>query len=265
VPAQPLDGRVTAAAIRAEVAAEAAAFRQRTGVTPTLAVVYAGDDPANRSYVRAIAGQARRAGLAAREVVLDAGGGDAALRAAVRAQNADGAVHGVIVMVPLPAGMSPTVAQDALDPRKDVDGITASNAGRLMLNAPGLFPATPLGGMELLRRYGIGVTGMDATVVGRSAIVGRPMALLLLHANATVTLCHTRTRDLAAHCRRADLLCVATGVPGAVTAEMIKPGAVVVDLAPIPAPMAPWSAILTTRRRRGWPGGWRPVLAAPAP
>lgn len=234
--AQLLDGRSAAREVRAEVAAGVAELRAATGVTPGLAVLLAGDDPASSSYVRAIVRQAEGAGIAARLVTLDPGAGDAGLRREIGALNADPAVHGVIVQLPLPAPMTQGAVDETLDPRKDVDGITPANAGRLFLGRPHLVPATPLGGMELLRRYGIDPTGMEAVVVGRSAVLGKPLTLLLLQANATVTICHTRTRDLAAACRRADLLCAATGRPGLITGEMVKPGAVVLDFGTSPGP-----------------------------
>jgi methylenetetrahydrofolate dehydrogenase (NADP+)/methenyltetrahydrofolate cyclohydrolase len=222
--------------VRAEVAAGVADLRAAAGVTPGLAVLLAGDDPASLSYVRAIVRQAEGAGIDARLVTLDPGVGDAGLRRELEALNADPSVHGVIVQLPLPAPLTQGAVDEALDPRKDVDGITPENAGRLLLGRPYLVPATPLGGMELLRRHAIDPTGMEAVVVGRSAVLGKPLALLLLQANATVTVCHTRTRDLAATCRRADLLCAATGRPGLVTGEMVKPGAVVLDFGTSPGP-----------------------------
>lgn len=236
MPAQILDGAGMATTIRAEVAAAAAAFTRDSGIRPCLAVVYGGDDPGTRSYVRSIGRQAERTGLAVRLVALPPGADELALRGHLTLLNADDSVHGVIVMVPLPAGLRTLVVQETLDPRKDVDGITPENAGRVVLNLPGFAPCTPLGGMELLRRSQIDVTGWTATVVGRSATVGRPLATLLTHANATVTICHTRTRDLAGACRNADLLCVATGVPGTVTADMIRPGATVLDFGINPGP-----------------------------
>ncbi len=236
VPAQLLDGSAAARALRTDVAAGVERLRAERDVTPGLAVLMAGDDAATGSYVRSIVRQAQRAGVAASLVTLDPAAGDAGLRRAIERLNADRAVHGVIVQLPLPAPLTQAAVMEVLDPRKDVDGITPSNAGRLFLGQPGLVPATPLGGMELLRRNAIDVSGMEAVVVGRSVVLGKPLALLLLHANATVTICHTRTRDRAEICRRADLLCAATGRPGLITGDMIKPGAVVLDFGTSPGP-----------------------------
>ncbi|MGI8423522.1 MAG: bifunctional 5,10-methylenetetrahydrofolate dehydrogenase/5,10-methenyltetrahydrofolate cyclohydrolase, partial [Chloroflexota bacterium] len=154
---------------------------------------------------------------------------DAALRAALHELNVDSTIQGVIVMLPLPAPLRAVTVAEQLDPDKDVDGITSANAGRLVLGAPGLFPCTPSGGVELLKRSGVQLAGQEAVVVGRSTIVGKPLALMLLAEHATVTLCHTRTRDLADVCRRADLLCAAVGKPGLIKPEWIKPGATVID------------------------------------
>ena len=236
MPAQLLDGRAVAAAIRADVAAGAAGLQAATGVSPALATVLVGDDAAAKAYTRAIARAAAAAGMACRQVRLDAATDDPGLRDAVRRLNDDSSVHGIIVQFPLPPQVSPAAAGEALDPRKDVDGITPQNAGRLALGRPGFVPSTPLGGLELLRHYQIALPGLDATVVGRSAVVGKPLALLLLNEHATVTVCHTRTRDLAAACRRADVLCAAAGRPGVITQDMIKPGAVVLDFGTTPGP-----------------------------
>jgi methylenetetrahydrofolate dehydrogenase (NADP+)/methenyltetrahydrofolate cyclohydrolase len=236
VGAQLLDGSATARAVRAEVAAGAAAFAAATGAAPGLVILLAGDDPASRSYVRSIVRQAEGAGIRARLVTVDPAAGDAGLRREIEGLNADPAVHGVIVQVPLPAPLTQAAVMDTLDPRKDVDGITPLNAGHLFLGQPRLVPATPLGGMELLRRYGIDPSGMEAVVVGRSVVLGKPLALLLVQANATVTVCHTRTRDREAICRRADLLCAATGRPGLIGGDMVKPGAVVLDFGTTPGP-----------------------------
>jgi methylenetetrahydrofolate dehydrogenase (NADP+)/methenyltetrahydrofolate cyclohydrolase len=235
MPARIFDTAGTAAAIRAEVEAGAAALRG-AGVVPVLAAVMGGQDPASVSYVRAIRRAAERTGIQLRQVTLDPAAGDAGLRRTIAGLNEDPGVHGVIVLFPLPAPFTQRAVAETLDPRKDVDGITPANLGRLALNEPAMVASTPLGGMELLRRHGIDVRGLDATVVGRGAVVGRPLALLLINAHATVTVCHTATRDLAAACRRADLLCAATGRPGLITAEMIKPGAIVLDFGTSPGP-----------------------------
>jgi methylenetetrahydrofolate dehydrogenase (NADP+)/methenyltetrahydrofolate cyclohydrolase len=234
--AQLLDGRATSRAVLAEVAAGAAALLTATGVTPGLAILLAGDDPASRSYARSIVRQAEGAGIRARLVPVDPSAGDDGLHREIGALNADPATHGVIVQLPLPEPLTQRAVSETLDPAKDVDGITPVNAGRLFLGQPGLVPATPLGGMELLRRYGIDPTGMEAVVVGRSVVLGKPLALLLVQANATVTVCHTRTLEREAICRRADLLCAATGRPGLISREMVKPGAIVLDFGTTPGP-----------------------------
>ena len=232
--AELLDGRAHSAELIREVTA-AVAQRVAAGKSaPGLATVLAGDDPGSVWYVGSIGKRAQRAGMTWRDVRVTPAGGDAALRAALHELNADQQVNGVIVMLPLPEPLHATTVAEQLDPEKDVDGITWANAGRLVLGAPGLFPCTPLGGVELLKRAGVPLVGTKAVIVGRSAIVGKPLALMLLAEHATVTLCHTRTRDLAAVCREADLLCAATGKPGLITAEMVKPGATVVDFGTTP-------------------------------
>jgi methylenetetrahydrofolate dehydrogenase (NADP+) / methenyltetrahydrofolate cyclohydrolase len=235
MPAQVLRGRAAATAIRQEVAGEVTALVAAGHPPPGLATVLAGDDPGSAWYVRSIGRNATEAGLYWRDVRVDAAAGDPGLRAAIHTLNVDPAIHGVIIMLPLPAPLSPSVVAEQLDPAKDVDGITATSAGRLLLGVPGFLPCTPQGGIELLKRNQIDLTGKNAVVVGRSAIVGKPLALLLLAEHATVTLCHTRTRDLAAECRRADVLCAAVGKPGLITADMVKPGAVVLDFGTTPS------------------------------
>ena len=232
--AQPLDGRAHSAELLREVATGVAARVAEGKRAPGLATVLAGDDPGSVWYVGSIGKKAQRAGITWRDVRVTPAGGDPALRAALHELNADRAVSGVIVMLPLPEPLRATTVAEQLDPEKDVDGITAANAGRLVLGAPGLFPCTPLGGVELLKRSGVVLAGAEAVIVGRSTIVGKPLALMLLAEHATVTLCHTRTRDLGEVCRRADLVCAAVGKPGLITAEMVKPGATVVDFGTTP-------------------------------
>ena len=266
MPAQLLDGAATAATIRAEVAAEVATLRAATGVIPCLATVMGGDDPGSRSYVRAISRAAERAGMEHRGIDLTPAIDDARFRDLLNGLNHDAGVHGVIVMVPLPAPLREATVAETLDPDKDVDGITAINAGRLVLRQPGPAPSTPLAGMELLRRYGLSVRGLNATVVGRSSILGRPLALMLVNESATVTVCHTQTRDLAGECRRADLLCAATGKPGLITAEMVKPGAIVLDFGTSPDATGKLAGDVdfeAVREVAGWittgPGGTGPM------
>ena len=227
--AQLLDGRAASEAVRREVAEAVAARVASGGAAPGLATVLAGDDPASVWYVGSIGRAARRAGMTWRDVRIDPGSGDAALRSEIESLNRDPSVHGVIVMLPLPAPLSLAAVAEVLDPRKDVDGITVENAGRLALGTPTLVPCTPAGGLELLKRNGIALAGKEAVVVGRSNIVGKPLAQLLLMEHATVTLAHSRTADLAAVCRRADVVCAAVGKPGLITAQHVRPGAVVLD------------------------------------
>lgn len=236
VAARLLDGATAAAAVRAQVAAGAADLQARTGVQPTLVCVMGGVDAASRTYVRSIVRAAERAGVQCRQIGLEQEADDVGLRAVLQALNADASVHGVIMQFPLPAPLSQLTVSETLDPRKDVDGITPVSAGRLALGQPTFVPSTPLGGVELVKHYGISLSGLEATVVGRSAVVGKPLALHLLNEHATVTVCHTRTRDRAAACRRADLLCAATGRPELITKDMIKPGAIVLDFGTTPGP-----------------------------
>jgi methylenetetrahydrofolate dehydrogenase (NADP+)/methenyltetrahydrofolate cyclohydrolase len=228
-----------------------------------------GGDPGSRSYVRAIGRAAERAGMKHRGIELASGLDDAGLRDLLHSLNEDSGVHGVIVMLPLSAPLREATVAETLDPDKDVDGITAINAGRLVLRQPGLAPSTPLAGMELLRRYGLGVRGLNATVVGRSSILGRPLALMLLNESATVAICHTQTRDLAVECRRADLLCAATGKPGLITAGMVKPGAIVLDFGTSPDATGKLAGDVdfeAVREVAGWittgPGGTGPMTTA---
>ena len=229
-----LDGRAAAEEIGREVTAAVAARVAAGGAPPGLATVLAGDDPGSAWYVRSIGRKARAAGLDWRDARVDPGGGDVALRAAIETLNADPAIHGVIVMLPLPAPLSLSTVAEHLDPAKDVDGITTVNTGRLTLGVPQLVPCTPLGGIELLKSNGITIAGAEAVVFGRSNIVGKPLALMLLAEHATVTLVHTRTGDPETVCRRADIVCAAVGKPGLITAAMVKPGATVLDFGTTP-------------------------------
>jgi len=224
-----LDGRAVAEALRAELRAEATDLATRLGFTPTLAIIAVGDDPPARSYIAGIQRACERIGIACRVLALPDTIGPDALAATVRELNAERAVCGVLATLPLPADLPLGAIADTLDPAKDIDGITPTNAGRLALGQATFAPNTPSGGMELLRRYEVPIAGQQATVVGRSGIVGKPMALLLLAADATVTICHSHTRDLAALVRQADIVVSATGRAGIITGAMLKPGATVVD------------------------------------
>ena len=224
-----LDGRPVAAKVQDGVAAEIAALRAR-GLTPTLAVVLVGDDPASRVYVGRKEAACRAVGITARDHLFPAGLDEARLLALVRELNADPGVHGILVQLPLPAGIDEDRVIAAVDPRKDVDGFHPENLGRLLAGHPAVVPGTPAGILEILDHYGVELKGAEAVVVGRSRIVGKPLSQLLLLRHATVTVCHTRTRDLPAHTRRAELLAVAAGRAGVVTGEMVRPDAVVVDV-----------------------------------
>jgi len=221
-----IDGKAVAANLRADLAVRVAALRYQPG----LAVVLVGDDPASAVYVRSKDRAAREAGIAAHTFILPADTTEAALLAQIAALNADPAVDGILVQLPLPPQIRAQAVIDAIDPAKDVDGFHPVNVARLADGQPGLVPCTPLGVMRLLAAAGVGVEGARAVVLGRSAIVGRPMAALLLTANATVTIAHSRTRDLPAECRRADILVAAVGRPEMVRGDWIAPGATVIDV-----------------------------------
>jgi len=224
-----LDGRPVAAKVQEAVAAGVGELRKR-GVVPTLAVVLIGRDPASQVYV----GRKRKAcdavGIVARDHFFPDGLDEASLLALVRDLDADPSVHGVLVQLPLPAGVDEDRVIAAVDPRKDVDGFHPENLGRLLAGHPAVVPCTPGGILEILDHYGVELKGAEAVVIGRSRIVGKPLSQLLLLRHATVTVCHTRTRDLAAHTRRAEVLAVAAGRSGVVTGDMVRPDAVVVDV-----------------------------------
>jgi methylenetetrahydrofolate dehydrogenase (NADP+)/methenyltetrahydrofolate cyclohydrolase len=230
VSARLIDGKAFAATVRARIATEVASLRAAHAVTPGLAVVLVGDDPASQVYVRNKQTQTREAGMLSFEHLLPATTSQAELLALVEALNRDDRVDGILVQLPLPAAIDTAGVLEAVDPAKDVDGFHPLNVGRLVAGRPGLVACTPAGVMELLDSTGVQLEGADAVVVGRSDIVGKPVALLLLHRSATVTVCHSRTRDLAAVTRRADVLVAAVGRPHMITAEMVKPGATVIDV-----------------------------------
>ena len=232
--ARVIDGTALAKLIRAEVAADVLAMQQ-SGVTPGLTVVLVGDDPASAVYVGAKERASREAGMTGDTIRLPAVTTQAQLLALVDQLNADDAVHGILVQMPLPAHIDPDVIMRRIDPLKDVDGFHPVNVGKLLIgHSDGFAPCTPSGVQRMLLHHGVDTRGADVVVVGRSNIVGKPMASLLMQggpgADATVTICHSRTRDLAAHTRRADILVVAVGRARMVTAEMVKPGAVVIDV-----------------------------------
>ncbi|HQN96906.1 MAG TPA: bifunctional methylenetetrahydrofolate dehydrogenase/methenyltetrahydrofolate cyclohydrolase FolD [Thermoanaerobaculales bacterium] len=224
-----LDGSRTAGAIRAEVAAEVVALRA-AGVTPRLDVVLAGDDPASRVYVGSKAKACSELGIESHTHELPAEVAQCELEELVDRLNADREVDGILVQLPLPAGVDSHAVLDRIDPARDVDGFHPHNVGLLQQNRPGPVPCTPAGVMELLRREGIEVGGRRAVVVGRSDIVGKPMAMMLLHSHATVSMCHSRTRDLPAVTRQAEILVVAAGRLALIGADHVAEGAVVVDV-----------------------------------
>ncbi|MEO6323292.1 MAG: bifunctional methylenetetrahydrofolate dehydrogenase/methenyltetrahydrofolate cyclohydrolase FolD [Thermoanaerobaculia bacterium] len=227
--ALPLDGKRVAAEMRAETAA---AVRElaKAGIVPGLAVVLVGDDPASRVYVQSKGAAAREAGILERTLRFPADLEESALLATIADLDADESIDAILVQLPLPSHMKTARILEAVDPAKDVDGFHPLNAGRLMQGKPGPVPCTPAGILEMLRRENVEIAGKHAVVVGRSDIVGKPMALLLLHANATVTIAHSKTHDLPRVCREADILVTALGRPGFVTGDFVKPGAVVVDV-----------------------------------
>jgi methylenetetrahydrofolate dehydrogenase (NADP+)/methenyltetrahydrofolate cyclohydrolase len=221
-----IDGRAAASRLRARVAAEA----QAAGLTPGLTVVIVGDDPASHVYVRNKTKAAAAAGFRETTIALPAETAEPALVALIARLNADDAVDGILVQLPLPRHIRAQAVIEALDPAKDVDGLHPVNAGRLAAGHPALVPCTPRGVMTLLAEAGIALTGARAVVLGRSALVGRPVAALLTAADATVTLAHSRTRDLAAECRRAEVLVAAVGRAELVRGDWIAEGAVVIDV-----------------------------------
>ena len=225
-----IDGRQVAADVRRRVAADAAALRERTGHIAGLVTILVGEDPASQVYVRNKIRACEEAGMASFHEPMDASSTQEQVLAMVDRYNADDRVDGILVQSPLPAGLDFKQVLERIDPAKDVDGFHPLNMGRLVAGRPGLVACTPAGVMELLDSTGIELQGADAVVVGRSDIVGKPVALLLLHRSATVTVCHSRTRDLPAVTRRADVLVAAVGRPRMITADMVKPGATVIDV-----------------------------------
>ena len=222
-----VDGKKLAAEIRAGIAARVEAL---TGAAPCLATLIVGDDPASASYVRGKHRACRRAGMASVDLKLAEDTSEQELLDHVAKLNADTSVHGILVQLPLPGAIDPKKVAEAVDPAKDVDGLHPFNVGKLVANEPGLRPGTPRGCIEILERHGVRIEGARAVVMGRSEIVGKPLALMLLHRNATVTVCHSRTRDLAGVAREADILVAALGQPRMVKGDWIKPGAAVLDV-----------------------------------
>ena len=229
MPAERIDGKLVSALWLDKLAVRVQALEAR-GAKPHLAVVLVGEDEASKIYVRNKERACERIGIASTVIRLPADTSQQELEAQVCALNADPAVHGILVQFPLPKPLREEPILALIDPAKDVDGFHAVNMGRLMSGMPALVSCTPKGCMALLEHYNIPIAGKEAVVVGRSNTVGKPMAVLLMQANATVTVCHSRTQDLAAHCRRADILVAAIGRAKFITADMIKPGATVIDV-----------------------------------
>lgn len=234
MPAQLIDGKAIALKIRSEMAADVAALKERTGVVPHLAAVLVGDDPASAVYVRTKHQACEKAGMHSTTHRLPATVTQAELLTLVGQLNEDPCVHGILIQLPLPKGLDTTAILDAVNPLKDVDCFHPENVGLLVQNRPRFLPCTPQGIQVLLRETGINPAGQHVVVIGRSEIVGKPIGIMLLQkaavADATVTICHSRTRHLAEIARTADILIAAIGKPEFVTADMVKPGAVVIDV-----------------------------------
>jgi methylenetetrahydrofolate dehydrogenase (NADP+)/methenyltetrahydrofolate cyclohydrolase len=224
-----IDGSGIARALRAELAERAAALT-RAGHRPSLAVILVGDDPASQVYVRNKVKACEETGIRSVLEKHDAGLDEAALLARIAALNADATVHGILVQLPLPKHIDPARVIEAIATIKDVDGYSIESAGRLLAGLPGFRPCTPWGCMKLIESTGVDLRGKHAVVIGRSNTVGKPMALMLLQKDATVTVCHSRTTDLAEQTRRADVIVAAVGRRNTVTAAMVKPGAIVIDV-----------------------------------
>ena len=224
-----IDGKAIAQEVRAEWKVRADALKAR-GVTPGLAVIIVGEDPASKVYVANKVKACAELGLHSEHIVLSADTPEATLLARIAALNADSKIHGILVQLPVPKHMDSSKVLNAISPDKDVDGFHPENVGALVTGNMRFAPCTPYGAMKLLEKSGVRIEGKHAVVVGRSNIVGKPMALLLLQANATVTICTSKTRDLAKYTRDADILVVATGKAKMITGDMIKPGAAVIDV-----------------------------------
>jgi methylenetetrahydrofolate dehydrogenase (NADP+)/methenyltetrahydrofolate cyclohydrolase len=230
MPAERLDGKAVAATIRAEVAHNVVEFEKRAGTTPRLAAVLVGDDPASAVYVRNKIAACAEAGIRSAEVRLAGDVGQTCIAQAVGDLSDDDDIDGILVQLPLPKEVDRLAILSAIDPAKDVDGLHPMNVGRLAMKLDAPLPCTPAGVIELLLRSKLPIAGERAVIVGRSEIVGRPLATLLMHRDATVTVCHSKTRDLPSITRQADLLIAAIGRPGFVRGEHIRPGATVIDV-----------------------------------
>ena len=224
-----IDGKAIAAAVRGEVAQETALLKEK-GITPGLAVILVGDDPASRIYVNNKKKACADVGFYSEEITLPADTTEQELLNVVYGLNARRDIHGILCQLPLPKPLSDKTVIEAIAPEKDVDAFHATNVGHIMIGDYSFLPCTPAGVMELLARSGVEIEGKTCVVVGRSNIVGKPMAMLLLQKNGTVTICHSRTQNLKDVCRTADILVAAVGKPKFITADMVKPGAAVIDV-----------------------------------
>ena len=225
-----IDGKAFAATVRAKVAAHVAQIKEENGITPGLAVVLVGEDPASQVYVRSKGKQTVEVGMNSYEHKLEADTSEADLLALIDRLNKDPDVHGILVQLPLPKHLDSDLVINSINPAKDVDGFHISNVGLLGTGQKSMVPCTPLGSLMMLRDYHGSLSGLNAVVIGRSNIVGKPMAQLLTDANCTVTIAHSRSRDLPALCRRADILVAAVGRPEMVKGDWLKPGATVIDV-----------------------------------
>ena len=224
-----LDGKQMSESLRAEIAARTARLKEQ-GITPGLAVILVGSDPASEIYVRNKGKGCEEVGIYSRTITLPEDTTQEALLETIRSLNADPAIHGILVQLPLPRHLDEQAALAEILPEKDVDGFHLINAGHMMTGTEGVVACTPRGALHMIKSTGMDLDGKEAVVIGRSNIVGKPMAMLLLRENCTVTICHSRTKDLKEHTRRADILVAAVGKAGFVTADMVKPGAVVIDV-----------------------------------
>ena len=227
--AQLIDGNALSRQIRADVAGRTAALKAR-GITPSLAILLVGEDPASQVYVKHKVNDSSETGLKASLERYPADMAEADLLARIRALNDDPSVHGILVQLPIPKHMDTHKVIETISPAKDVDGFHVASAGALMVGQAGFWPCTPYGCMKMLESIGYDLRGKHAVVIGRSNIVGKPMAMMLLQKNATVTICHSATRDLAAHTRQADVVVAAVGKRNVLKADMVKPGAVIIDV-----------------------------------
>ena len=227
--AEILSGKTMSESLRAEIAERVARLKEK-GVTPGLAVILVGNDPASEIYVRNKGNGCAEVGMYSRTINMPAETTQEELENAIGELNADPAIHGILVQLPLPKHLDEQAALAKILPEKDVDGFHLINAGHMLTGTPGVVACTPRGALYMIKSTGLDLNGLEAVVIGRSNIVGKPMAMLLMRENCTVTVCHSRTKNLAEHTRRADILVAAVGKAGFVTADMVKPGAVVIDV-----------------------------------